>query len=510
MFACLHTPDFPVQAALLPEPHDIRESLRRHPIVILDGPANLQKVVALNHPARNLRLEAGMAKLQVETCGGVLLRKRSPQNEDAAQSALLECAAAFSPKVESTAPGTVTLDLAGTEKLFGTLQETAQKISTAAQDRGFHLHLAIASNPDTAFYAARGFPGITLIPAGEEARRLAPLPIALLPATPEILETLDSWGITTFHALATLPEVPLAERLGQPGLHLQKLARGQIHRTLVPQEIFPAFIASYEFEDPVETLESPAFVLNRLLQQICEHLISLSLATTEFSLTLDLEVLQRQDGSTGEQYHHEWKLPVPTQDRKVLLALIRLDLERITFSAPIRKATIEAGPIKPRLAQGHLFAPPTPEAEKLEITLARIRGVVGATDPDGLSCVGSPTLVDTPKPGAFTVQPFSSVTDVAASDSPDPAIALRIFRPALETTVELTGEAPHLVRLWKKYRRVLAASGPWCSSGNWWNAAAVWAREEWDVALKTPAGIGFYRIFRDRLRGQWFVEGMFD
>jgi len=57
---------------------------------------------------------------------------------------------------------------------------------------------------------------------------------------------------------------------------------------------------------------------------------------------------------------------------------------------------------------------------------------------------------------------------------------------------------------------VLAASGPWSSSGNWWNKTAAWAREEWDVALKTFEGVGYYRIYLDRIRKQWFVEGVFD
>jgi len=65
------------------------------------------------------------------------------------------------------------------------------------------------------------------------------------------------------------------------------------------------------------------------------------------------------------------------------------------------------------------------------------------------------------------------------------------------------------VRLWQRPRRVLAASGPWSSSGNWWNTSC-WMREEWDVVLKIPDGLGFYRIYRDRLRQQWFVEGVFD
>jgi len=85
-----------------------------------------------------------------------------------------------------------------------------------------------------------------------------------------------------------------------------------------------------------------------------------------------------------------------------------------------------------------------------------------------------------------------------------------MFRPAIETRVELNGEVPHLVWLWKKHRRVLAASGPWSSSGNWWDSAKSWAREEWDVALKTLEGTGYYRIYLDRLRKQWFVEGVFD
>src|SRR5207245_10702239 len=127
------------------------------------------------------------------------------------------------------------------------------------------------------------------------------------------------------------------------------------------------------------------------------------------------------------------------------------------------------------------------------------RGVVGGTDADGISCVGSPRLVDSRRPGAFTVQPFSSTTETRSSSSVvAPTVALRVFRPALETFVELTGETPHIVRLWKKYRCVLAASGPWCSSGNWWNSTK-WIREEWEVAIKTFEGIGLYRIYLDAL-----------
>jgi protein ImuB len=52
---------------------------------------------------------------------------------------------------------------------------------------------------------------------------------------------------------------------------------------------------------------------------------------------------------------------------------------------------------------------------------------------------------------------------------------------------------------------VVDRAGPWRASGDWWDAA--YSREEWDVSL---GAAGIYRIFRDRLREAWFVEGELD
>jgi hypothetical protein len=56
---------------------------------------------------------------------------------------------------------------------------------------------------------------------------------------------------------------------------------------------------------------------------------------------------------------------------------------------------------------------------------------------------------------------------------------------------------------------VTAAAGPWRVSGDWWDES--FSREEWDVALAMPpGGAAAFRLFRDRLRGEWFVEGELD
>jgi protein ImuB len=509
MFACLYVLDFAVQASLLSEPMETRTALKHAPLAILDGPASLPRVFAANHASRHVGIQAGMTKLQVETYGGVVLRKRSVVAEELAQNSLVNLASRFSPRVESTSPGTVVLDLGGTEKLFGPQQSIVRTIRAKGLEAGFDLQIAVAANPDTAILAARGFATHTIIPAGEEAARMAALPIGILPLPSVMLGVLDSWGIQTFQALTALPAVAVVERLGQEGLHLQQLARGRIARPLVIVEPNAEFVERFEFDDPVDTLESLFFILNRLLSQLCSKMIAGLLAVSELRLILGLEVRQIRGGSEGEVCRHEWKLPVPTQDKNLLFGLVRLHLERITLSAPVATLRVEATPVKPRSVQGDLFAPPAPEAEKMEITLGRIRGVVGDTDADGLACVGTPCLADTHKPGSFTVQHFSSLNISSNPSRMAPVLALRIFRPPIETSVELDGEKPHFIRLWHRHRRVLAASGPWLSSGDWWNAS-VWARQEWDVALKTPEGIGFYRIYRDRIRRQWFVEGVVD
>jgi protein ImuB len=467
------------------------------------------RVVAANNAARTAGIQIGMTKLQAET-SGVSLRKRSIANEDAAQGVLLDCGRSFSPCAESTCVGTVILDLTGTEKLFGSPESAAGKIIHHAGEFGFELHVGIAANPETAMFAARGYSGVTVIPEGLEARWLAPLAVDILPVPPEMLDILGVWGIHTLRALAALPPIALTERLGQEGLKLQNLARGQTYRLLVPTESTGDLIEAYEFEDPVETLESLTFILNRLLQQACLRLVSRSLATNQFEVGLDLEARQVTTEQSTEHYERVWRLPLPIQDSRVLFRLARLDLEKNTFSAPIKKITVRVTPVKPRTVQHGLFALVSPETEQLEITLARIRCLVGNTDENCIECVGSPAVLDSHRPDNFAVIPFSSQAKSGnVLRVPTSILALRVFRPALEALVETTQDRPHCVSIRQKRFRVLAASGPWCNSGHWWSASA-WARDEWDVAVKTWEGIGYYRLYFDKIRKQWFVEGMFD
>jgi protein ImuB len=507
MFCCIHVPDFPVQAALLHESKAL-------PIALLDGPDSLLKVVACNAPARTSSVAIGMTKLQAEVCG-ITLRKRVQEHEDSAQAILINCALNFSPRIEVTGPGTIIIDIAGLDRLFGTCRTIAQLIFAEANKRGFESNVSIAVNPDTAHYAARGFRDITVIDPGDEARRLSILPVAVLGLESDALDILHAWGIRTLKTLAALPSIELTERLGQYGLHLQRLAKGLVMRELVPAALPESFQENTELEEPVELLEPLAFVLNRLLEQLMGRLIEKSLATDHIEIELFLEVHTDREINAAVMpcfmlatYQRTVKLPMPTQDAKVLLKLIQLDLAAHPPHAPVKKIKLEAVPARIRFAQAGLFQPLAPEPAKLEITMARIRAVVGETDLQGRQRVGLPVLLDSHRPDHFNVIP-----PVAKHSKSEPlaSLALRRFRPAIPARVEVSAEqAPVWIGFSRKRARVAQASGPWKSSGEWWDAASEWIREEWDVNLIIDGHTSLYRIFRDLATQSWFVEGMYD
>ena len=126
LYACLYAREFPAQALLRPRPE-----LREQPCVVMEGDAPLELVCSLNTKARLLGMSRGMTRVEVDTFPASVALARSQKEEEATRAILLECAGAFSPRVEERSEGAAFvcgIDIAGTRSLFGPPDTLARRL----------------------------------------------------------------------------------------------------------------------------------------------------------------------------------------------------------------------------------------------------------------------------------------------------------------------------------------------------------------------------------------------
>jgi len=409
------------------------------------------------------------------------------------EGALLELARGFTPRVEARGPSPVLLDLSGLGRLWPQPEALGRALLTAGAERAIEVQVALAFSPATALLLARARPGLTTVAAGGEAAALAPLPLSLLDLQPEHADVLRGWGLRTIGDLARLPARGLAERFGPDGPRLLRLARGEDDALLMRAPLPERFEMTLELDWPVEGLEPLAFLLARVLEPLCAALVARGRKAAALEVSLGLV-----DGTT----HARRLAPAaPSVEPRTWRTLALLDLETHPPRDAIARIAARAEPTPARAAQFSLLDPALPSPERLAETLARLH----EWTVDGRA--GTPHLLDTHRPGAFAVSSFAPGPGrPAAQTPPSPArSSLRVFRPPRPALVELSGGRPVSVEAAGIRGPVTGCAGPWRTSGDWWDVA--FSREEWDVAL---ARGGVYRIFLDRLRGSWFVEGEID
>ena len=227
----------------------------------------------------------------------------------------------------------------------------------------------------------------------------------------------------------------------------------------------------------------------------------------EFNLdTPEVDDEKTENHARPKPYRCRLEFPVQLEDPRTILKLLQLHLERHPTGAPVRAFRLRLEPAEQRRVQGGIFLPPTPAPDKLQVTMARIAGMVGAAN------VGTPVLLNTHRPDAFVNHTLPGQAKTSLKQQPDEAkpemlrLAMRLFRPALQARVQVVQLAPKNVLAAGVKGHVLRSAGPWKTAGQWWTDSA-WSREEWDVALDDGA---LYRIYQESASQEWFVHGIYD
>lgn len=494
LYAAFHAAEFPAQSILR-----LRPDLKAKPIAILDGVAPLERACSLNLHARNLGIDIGMTRHEIEAIREVCALARSLDTESAARSVLLETLSSYSPRIEETFSHTAcgfVLDISGSERLFGPPEAIAKRLHSAISVVGFRASVCVSHNFDAARICAEFKRGINIIPIGQEARVIASIPIAALQLDPEHHETFATWGIHTLGDLAELPEEEMISRLGQQAKRWIKLSRGILEHMFQPIEAAFELKEHLEFEMPIEQLDSLLFIGANMINNLVARATgrAMSLATLKIQMSLEKQI----------SYERVIRPAIPSNDCKFLLKLLQLEIAAHPPQAAITSLTLAAEAGQNSKVQLGLFAPQTPEPSRLDITLARLKSLVGHDR------VGSPALIDSHRSGSFDIEHFAIPNHSFLRDDNSVRISLRRIRPGRSVRMQIKSGKPFAFRDGIVSYDVQIALGPWQSSGCWWSTNK-WDFEEWDINANNNVGETIScLVVHDHINNKWLLEAFYD
>jgi len=528
MFAAISIPDFSLQAVLRTDP-----DLRGRPVALVDPEITGTPIVQMTFTAAQAGVIAGLTPSQaMARCRNLIIKTRSRPQEDSATEILLQTAYAFSPNIESTAPGICTIEL----KRLGLrgqsdMQNYGAKIVEALAPFYLEAKIGIAPAPELALLAARCDPLLRSSghesaltnsrlncadlfavesvkppannsPGGGGGNRsvfvvqsakefVAHLSLGALEPAPEIAAILSRWGIQNAGQLMELGKNAVSERLGPGVLELFERVSDNSVRPLKLISPPQTFSEQIEFENEVETAGPLIFVLRRFVEQLSQRLKAIYLVAGEIHLRLGLV--------SGDRYEHRFAIPSPTAGVEILFRMLQTHLENVRTDSPIISLELAARPARQETHQFGLFENTLRNPNQFVETLARLTALAGAEN------VGTPVVEATHRPDVFRIRrPDFDAVQHSPVKTQSAGLQLRRFRPPLPAHFEFRQDRPALVRSESFRGAVTNSRGPFLSSGRWWDDER-WAREEWDIEI---AGGILVRVFRSN--EGCFIEGVYD
>ncbi|MBS0170778.1 MAG: hypothetical protein JSR62_10535 [Nitrospira sp.] len=274
---CLHIPSFEITLARTRE-----ASLRRRPVVLAPTHTSRALVREVSFEAAQEGIHSGMAvELARRLCPAIRVVPPDASLAKMAHRDLQQTVQSFAPTWESIRPGSLFLDLSGTQRLFGAPVDTAARLERELTNQwGWHGLIGLATNKLVSQLAATRLeqpPQLLSIDPGAEPQFLAPLPVTLLPGLNRaqaayLLYRLDDLNLTTFGSIANVSLAQLESVFGTTAALLHNWALG-IDPSPVRQPLEQPVIEHALILDPDDI--DDLLILGRLyglLERICTTL----------------------------------------------------------------------------------------------------------------------------------------------------------------------------------------------------------------------------------------------
>jgi DNA polymerase-4 len=326
-----------------------RPELAGKPVIVGGLPAQRGVVASASYAARAFGVHSAMPMVRaLALCpDAVVLRPRHGVYGEYSRR-VMDILRRVTPLVEPMSIDEAYLDVTDHTPPWETAVELARQLQQQVQTEvQLSASLGVATNKLVAKVASdRDKPGgLTVVPPGNEAAFLAPLPVRVLQGVgPVMARKLGEMGLTTVGQLARVPEGDLILRFGQWGALLAQQAQGIDDRPVVTEHETKSISQEHTFPRDVSDKETLQRKLRELSQGVAEELKGSDLAAGTIALKLryaDFSTLTRQ-----------MRLTVPTADGELIYQAVLTLLPRAWQSGrAVRLLGVAARSLSPPAGQ---------------------------------------------------------------------------------------------------------------------------------------------------------------
>ena len=244
------------------------------PLVLVGQAGRRREVVAADVAASQAGLRIGMPATQAQALvAGLVIHHADPAADAEALERLAVWALRYSPLVAADAPDGIVIDATGATHLHGGEDAMLADMISRLQAAGIAARAAIADTRGAAHALARFAARPRLVvPEGEGADRIGPLPIAALRLAPDTVDDLRKLGFERISDLLATPRAPLTLRFGpELGRRIDQ-ATGRTGEPIDPVRPADIVEAQQIFAEPIAAPETIARYVAKLTAKLCQEL----------------------------------------------------------------------------------------------------------------------------------------------------------------------------------------------------------------------------------------------
>jgi protein ImuB len=448
------------------------------PVVVVEAARGQLHVVAASRAAAEAGISSGM-KLQTAMALAASLQvfDRSQLLERQSLESLAAWAQMLTSMVSVETPESLLLEVAGSLKLFGSLESIKAKLHGELARRYRDFRFCVAPTATGALWLARAARA-DVLRWQQLAGSLAALPLSVTCWPSEVQALLQELGLRTVGDCARLPRDGFARRVGRSYLLELDRAFGRCADLRAGFKAAQAWSSMTELGE--ESVDSAIFIeaVEQLLEELCAELQRRQAQIDR--LELAFEHLHRPP--TVESFD----LREPTHDRDRLLHLIEDRLERSLLPVPAIALRMESGAFRPLECKAPDLFESKPHDERAQELLDRLQGRFGSSAVYGLRAV--PEHRPEKAWGKRLEGRHGAGTDAEPAREARPLWLLQ--KPV---AIEASKESLKLV------------SGPERIESGWWDEHDV-TRDYYTAANGNGQRLW---VFRDHRTRSWFLHGLF-